>query len=818
MNADLAVVGIGCRLPGADDPRELWELVRSGATTFEPVPREDSLRAGYTPEQIDDPAFVAVRSALRDHDAFDAERFGITARDAALMDPQHRVFLETVHAALHDAGIDPADDVQVGVFGSSSTSTYLPGPVTEAGLWSQTDLNFSAMLANDKDFLCTRTSYTLGLRGPSVVVQSACSSSLLAVHLARASIERGECDVAVVAGVSISLPFLGGYLQRAGGIFSSTGVCRPFDAAADGTVKANGAAAVVLTRVQDADPRRVYALLAGSAANNDGNGKPGFPSPGVAGQRAVIAAALADAGIDGVDYVETHGTGTALGDPIELRALGAAIPGGAYLGSIKATLGHADAAAGVTGLVKAALVLNHGTVPPMPGFATANPLLELGALTIPTVPVPLPDGDRTASVSSFGMGGTNVHVVLHREAGLPPREHTAAPAYARTRHWVASVPRESVLATAAAVVPNVAPVTASRPLVDTILRVARDVLQEPALDIADDLFDAGADSLAVIDLVAELRDLGLTVGFAEVERARTTVALADLLTPMQDCASAAQLVPIVLPNVPSARNLVTVSEHPDREIFLVHPAGGTTTCYLDIARRLDPHLGVIGLYFPEDLVGSELSLRQLAARYLAAIREHRPEGPYLLGGYSFGGNLAAEMALQLAAEGEKVEHLVLIDSHPPHAYTSGDCTDADYLAAFPTLLRTLFPGLRFSADPHAARTGREILDLVAEPAWSAGMRAELGRFFTVWRENHGALKRWTPDTTIDCPVLVLEASDPEPQEILDRLGIAMTSVHEWERYVGGPVVYVSVRGDHYGIVRDPIAVSTIGRAVRDALA
>lgn len=176
------------------------------------------------------------------------------------------------------------------------------------------------------------------------------------------------------------------------------------------------------------------------------------------------------------------------------------------------------------------------------------------------------------------------------------------------------------------------------------------------------------------------------------------------------------------------------------------------------------------------------------------------------------------MALQLAAVGEKVEHLVLIDSHPPHAYTSGDCTDSDYLAAFPALLRTLFPGLRFSGDPASARTSLEILDLVAEPVWSDGMRAELDRFFAVWRENHGALKRWTPDVAVACPVLILEASDPEPQEILDCLRISTTSVHEWERYLGGPVSYAPVRGDHYGIVRDAIAVSTIGRVLRDALA
>lgn len=813
MDSKVAIIGMACRLPGADNPHELWELVRSGKTTFEPVSRQESLQAGYTPEQTDNPAFVAVRSALRDHDAFDSEHFGVSTRDAALMDPQHRVFLETVHAALHDAGIDPAGELTIGVFGSSSTSTYLPGPITAAGLWSNTDLNYPALLANDKDFLCTRTSYALGLRGPSVVVQSACSSSLLAIHLARASIARGECDVAVVGGVSISLPFLGGYLYRPGSIFSPVGSCRPFDAAADGTVKANGAAAVVLAPISLTEPGRVYAQVIGSAANNDGDDKVGYPAPGVTGQRTVIAAALADADIRAVDFVETHGTGTAIGDPIELHALCGALEGDAYLGSLKATIGHADAAAGVASLIKAALVLNYRTIPPLAGFVTPNPHLDLGRLKIPTETISLPDGDRTASVSSFGMGGTNVHVVLRRCADLLPREQTEPYPLARTRHWV-TAPVPTTTTAPASTPPH------GGPEVATVLRIVQNVLHDPAVGPDDDIFDAGADSLTVIDLVAELRGRGLTIGFADVEKSRTATEIAELISRATTVTSPPRAALLDTPSVvptPSAHNTVIVSNHPDREIFLVHPAGGTTTCYLDLAGRLDPHLGVVGLYFPEDMVGSRLSMRQLAARYLAAIRERQPQGPYLLGGYSFGGNLAAEIALQLASLEERVERLVLIDSHPPHAYTSGDCTDRDYLAAFPALLQALFPSLRFAADPTGARTSLEILGLVSEPTWSPLMRTELDRFFAVWRENHGTLKRWTPDTPMSCPVLILEASDPEPQAILDHLGITATSVHEWERYLDGPVTYAPVRGDHYGIMRDAIAVSTIGRVLRDTL-
>ena len=373
-SADIAIVGMGCRLPGASTVDELWDLVRGGANTFEQVPAAESRRFGYSDRHLADPDFVPVRSALADFDAFDHEFFAISARDAALMDPQHRVFLETVWAAIEDSG--HAGDHQrhnVGLFGSSSSSTYLAGPVAEAGLWDSTDINFSAMLANDKDFLCTRASYTLGLTGLSVVVQSACSSSLLAVHLACAALRRGDCDTAVVGGVSISLPHLGGYLHRTGGIFSRSGRCTPFDSAADGTVKANGAAAVVLRRAADAtaDRDHVYATIAGSAVNNDGRDKVGYPAPGVSGQAAVIAAALRQAGDDAARFA--HRTWV---DRMPVLHTGDE-PVPSYLGSLKATMGHLDAAAGVAGLIKAALVLDRRSIPPLVGTTTPNPLLGL---------------------------------------------------------------------------------------------------------------------------------------------------------------------------------------------------------------------------------------------------------------------------------------------------------------------------------------------------------------------------------------------------------------------------------------------------------
>lgn len=943
-SADIAIVGIGCRLPGASTVDELWDLVSAGASTFEQVPAAESRRFGYSDRHVADPDFVPVRSALADFDAFDHEFFAISARDAALMDPQHRVFLETVWAAIEDSG--HAGDHQrhnVGLFGSSSSSTYLAGPVAEAGLWDSTDINFSAMLANDKDFLCTRASYTLGLTGLSVVVQSACSSSLLAVHLACAALRRGDCDTAVVGGVSISLPHLGGYLHRTGGIFSRSGRCTPFDSAADGTVKANGAAAVVLRRAADAtaDRDHVYATIAGSAVNNDGRDKVGYPAPGVSGQAAVIAAALRQAGDNAarVGYIETHGTGTPIGDPIEIRALDQGRravqhtgdePVPSYLGSLKATMGHLDAAAGVAGLIKAALVLDRRSVPPLAGTTTPNPLLRLTdkGFHLPLQLLPAPDL-WAAAVSSFGMGGTNVHVVLRRapEPGRDPqpsgrqlvtvygsdreavlascgalRRHlqahpdlrlddvaftlgvgrlqqsfavqlaagsvaeliarladpTPAPAaeltdrppvdagsarrvplpgtvLRRRRHWV----------TPAAVAPEIHAVQAlsietsnadrgkslhREVSLDAVHAIVATLLAEPDLELDDDIFDSGADSMTAIDLIAELKDaFGIGVEYAQLELTRTVRALTTLITELATpSAGDGPVSTVVLQALSShaqaavptanASNLIEVSRTGTRNLFLVHPAGGTTTCYVELARHTGDDLNIIGLYFPERYLGEQLTMRDLAERYLAAIRDHQPTGPYLIGGYSFGGNLAVEIALRLESAGEVVERLVMIDSHPPHAYTFGDCPEQSYLQAFPRLLEVLIPDIRFTETDHATITAPEqVLAAVSEPAWNASTRRELGHFFRIWQENHGVLKRWTPDRDLGCPVLIFEAQRPEPPEILQQLHIADSSVREWQRYLTGQVDYVPVEGDHYSIVRDRDALQVMGRTLCDAL-
>ncbi|CAN5134684.1 hypothetical protein BH11PSE11_BH11PSE11_04990 [soil metagenome] len=429
----VAIVGIGCRVPGARDAGSLWRLVRDGVDAFTDLSEAELLAAGVRQEALDDPAYVRRAPLLDDIDMFDAGFFGLSSEQADLLDPQHRLFFECAAEALEDAALGP-DRLRgsVGVFGGCSISSYLLFnllPSMQAGASAATLL---AMIGNEKDYLATHLSYLLGFTGPSVGVQSACSTSLAAVHMACQSLLSGESDVALAGGASVRVPQRVGYLYENGSILSPGGRCRSFDAAADGTVFGSGVGVVVLRRLEDAvrDGDRIYSVILGSAMNNDGGRKAGYTAPSVDGQAAVIAEALAVAGVapGSIGLIEAHGTGTPIGDPIEFKALSEVFRGTATaaiaLACVKANLGHLEAAAGVTGLIAASMALRHAQLPPIAHFQRANPLLAMQAssFAVGTQARPwlaAPSGEpRRAGVSSFGIGGSNVHVVLE-QAPMP---------------------------------------------------------------------------------------------------------------------------------------------------------------------------------------------------------------------------------------------------------------------------------------------------------------------------------------------------------------------------------------------------------------
>jgi phthiocerol/phenolphthiocerol synthesis type-I polyketide synthase E len=377
---------------------------------------------------------------LTDIAGFDAEFFGIPPREAEIMDPQHRLFLECAWEALERAGHSPDPPGQVvGVFAGCGMPGYFIANLAARDDLMQSAGAFPLMLANDKDFLATRVAYKLGLTGPAYTVQTACSTGLVAVHLACQSLLSGECGMAIAGAVSLRVPQDAGYLHQPGMILSPDGHCRPFDADAQGTIGGSGVGVVVLRPLADArrDGDPVLAVIKGTAVNNDGSDKVGYTAPSVSGQAAVIADALAVAGVSAAEigYVEAHGTATPLGDPIELWALARvfASAGGArrLLGSVKSNFGHLDTAAGIAGLIKATLAIHHGVIPPSLHFKRPNPEAGEAAslFRIPTIAEIWPPGPtrRRAGVSSFGIGGTNAHVVLEEAPAPIPAQSTDPP-------------------------------------------------------------------------------------------------------------------------------------------------------------------------------------------------------------------------------------------------------------------------------------------------------------------------------------------------------------------------------------------------------
>ncbi|WP_438040323.1 type I polyketide synthase [Sorangium sp. So ce128] len=437
---DIAIIGMAGRFPGAPDVATFWRNLCAGVESVSILTDEELRGAGVDPALIARPEYVRARAVLDDIEMFDAELFGFTPREAAALDPQHRLFLECAWEAFESAGIDPERaGGPVGVYAGSSLSGYLAHLFPD-GPRLQSAADVAALLALDKDFLTTRVSYKLNLEGPSIAVQTACSTSLVAVHLACQGLLGGECDLALAGGASVGVPQKSGYLYQEGAIASPDGHCRAFDAGARGTVGGSGVGVVLLKRLDEAiaDRDAIIAVIKGSAINNDGRAKVGYTAPRVDGQARAIRAAHAAAGVDAdsITYVEAHGTGTPLGDPIEIAALTQVFrattdrKGFCAIGSVKTNVGHLDSAAGVTGLIKAALAVAHGHIPPSLHFRAPNPALdlenspfrvaaELAAWSSPGAP-------RRAGVSSFGIGGTNAHVVLE-EAPPPPEADPPRP-------------------------------------------------------------------------------------------------------------------------------------------------------------------------------------------------------------------------------------------------------------------------------------------------------------------------------------------------------------------------------------------------------
>ena len=431
----ISVIGMAARLPGSPDLAAYWALLQSGREGLTRLDAETLLSAGVAPETIADPRYVPAAATLDGFDRFDAGFWGIAAHEAALMDPQQRILLELAWHALEDAGVDSRrTEASIGVFVGAAISTYLLFQLRQTIAGPSAPSQLLAMAGNDKDYMATQLAYRLDLKGPAVSVQTACSSSLVAVHIACQSLMSGECDIALAGGVSVRIPHGVGYLHEAGGMLSPDGHCRSFADDAAGTVFGSGAGLVVLRRAEDAGRNRIRAVILGSAVNNDGSRKVGFTAPSQDRQAAVIAEAMGVAAVSpaSIGYLEGHGTGTPLGDPVEVAAVAAAYRGAARgsvaLGSCKSNIGHTETAAGAAGLIKTILMLEHATI--VPTLHAARPSTRIDWADTPFV---LPRETRPwterrlAGVSSFGIGGTNAHVIV----GAAPPATTTPPKASR---------------------------------------------------------------------------------------------------------------------------------------------------------------------------------------------------------------------------------------------------------------------------------------------------------------------------------------------------------------------------------------------------
>lgn len=425
---DIAIVGMAAHLPGAGSIGAYWANLRAGVSSIRRLSEAQLIAAGETPDRLRHRNYVPAAAMLDGFEMFDGEFFGFSPKEAAIMDPQHRQFLEVAWEALETAGHVPERFAgTIGVFAGCGMGSYFYFNIcSNPDLVAGTGMFLLRHTGNDKDFLATRVSHVFDLRGPSINLQTACSTSLVATHYAVQALLSGECDMALAGGVTIELPQGRGYVFEDGEILSPDGECHAFDHRAQGTVFGSGAGVVVLRRLKDAlaDGDHVWAVIKGTAVNNDGAAKAGYLAPSVDGQARAIAEAQAVAGVSAetIDYVECHGTGTYLGDPIEVAALTAAFrettaeAGFCRIGSVKTNIGHLDTAAGVASLIKASLALHHRQIPPSLGYEAPNPAIDFETSPF-RVNASLTDwvpykGPRRAGVNSLGVGGTNAHAVL----------------------------------------------------------------------------------------------------------------------------------------------------------------------------------------------------------------------------------------------------------------------------------------------------------------------------------------------------------------------------------------------------------------------
>lgn len=929
-NSKIAIIGMSGRFPDADSVEDLFENCLNGIISIRKYSDSELINDGVKKECLNDENYVKYGSFINDIDKFDNTFFKMTQIEANITDPQQRIFLKCAWEALEDASYSPDKfNDRIGVFASSSLSMYLINNVLKSDYYKNKDFDMSTFISNDKDFLSTKVSYKLGLSGPSIVIQSGCSSSLVAVHYACQSIINGESDMAIAGGVSISVPQKTGYYYKEGATSSKDGQIRPFDSEATGMIKGNGCGVVVLKELNKAikDHDYIYAVIDSSAVNNDGKNKVGYTAPSVSGQTNVIKHAISKSKIDinKIKYIETHGTGTKLGDPIEIRALGRAYDISkehkVTIGSIKANIGHLDAAAGIAGLIKTAMILNKGIIPKSVNFKSPNPQINFNELPFcleTKENLILNKSEKNyAAVSSFGIGGTNVHMILE-DYKQPERQVFSDGLYVlplsaksesslemkkdnireflklhgdlniydvafslcfgrsdfKYRYYlIASSIKEVIEKLSKNEVdlggdsnldriakqwkegedvnwePMFSGIEAFRTplptypfeeksfwinpsrqiceaeiLVDEInnnidgSELSEDEIVNEVVDIwsrdldmeikkDDNFFDIGGESLIAVDIICDLnKRFRLNLG---------TNILAELLTPKLLGNHIYKLKNEY--NLDELKNIskIVSSNSSDKNLFLIHPAGGSTYCYNILSKYLDKHINIYAISFPQKL-RVDLEIKDLAKIYIKQINRIQPTGELYIGGYSFGGNVALEIASQLEKEQRNIKKIFMIDSIVPESYSEEGLDKDKCVKKFPAVWNLLMGNVKEAELLMNSDYNKDLDELINEMKEDGSISRKLSneevkRIFNIWSSNHRALSSQNKDIKIKSPIILFFAKEKMPKFVYEFADMKPVDCNVWSKYTSSNIELIEVIGNHFSMMADKEKLEILAR-------
>lgn len=883
-----AIIGMAGRFPDANTPTQFFDNLLNGKSSFRKLSNKEVEESPYSQDEH----FIPVTSTIDNVYDFDIDLFKMTAAEARLTDPQQRIFLKCCYEALEDASQVNSKD-RIGVFASSAQSSYLISNIFRSkGLNIRFD--YSTYIGNETDFNATRVSYKLNLTGPSMSVQSGCSSALVALNEACRNMDSDTCDLALVGGISITFPLASGYSYKEGTTFSRSGQLRAFDKDADGMIKGDGCGVVVIKPYDRAllDNDNIYAVISGIGISNDGNSKVGYTAPSIRGERAAIKDAIASSKVEPecIDYIEAHGTGTKIGDPIEVRALSQAyhFQKPHKIGSVKSNIGHLDTASGIVGLIKGALILKNSIVPKSIGFTSENPQANLESSHLfvdPQNNTELPkDKKNYVGVSSFGIGGTNVHVILesdlsvendkkeefkeyviqisaksknsldnyrnklasfleeHSELNLidvvrtlnEGRKHfenkynfeaasiselieklfngettdkspstvqegrfISLPTYAFNEQNYSLIPNGSLLKktnSTSATKPKNRGLTESD-IISDICSIWEDELGEEILETSD-FFELNGDSLIAVGLIDRInKKFDVKLG---------TDTLLDYPTPRE---LAAHILNDFQYSDQSNIDLSNVyclnkGQKGSKNLFLIHPAGGSIFCFKELFKHIDlDFFNIYAISFPQT-IDSRLNITELSKIYIQQIRSIQPTGKYLLGGYSFGGNVAIEMARILEKDGFEVKRIYMIDSLVPEAYPKKQPSGDSYLKIFPLALsfmsaKTTDSNVDLSYIEDYSSIEAIINSMKENNALPKSFDTNyLKDIFGIWEANHIALLNQSKEV-VNSDITVFSAKENMPEEMYINMNMKKTDAKDWQNYTSGHVNVIKVSGNHF---------------------